>query len=729
MYRRVTTLLALIVMLVGTSEALAQTEVTIREINDIPQAGIDAVSNLGIDLTEQDIIDNIRSPLTGESVTFTAVVLSAPQNSGLSSYNESRNGPSRVHYFVRDTSAVSLGNDGMIIQVVDGNWDTSGTIDLLKGDVVTMTGEVAYFGTGLQFSPETIEYQGTYQSLGLPDTIMDPVTVTIDQLNKFVGDSNEQSQANWDNFIAMNQQFVRIENVEVFQSPNRFDDRPSFVLRDKTTGQVIQNDDLSARYRNDRTQYPDPPFNTLDDDFVAPPAGATVNIEGFALLRTDFDAGDNFTPDEGFISISPWEDDDLEITASPPLLTHNRPSGVPSGAGDYVVTLEAEPDPARTITSTSVFYTTTTNATETEVNGVNTDGNTYSFTIPSADLNDGDFVSYRFEATDSENATSETGSFPLRVLDAGITSFAHIQETQDGGPGGSPFADMQVDMNITATVQQGPETGLMSLQDDASAAGWSGMFIENAEDNTELNALSPGDVINITNARVYERFDVTNLDNQIITFTTTSTGGDPIAAKLVTTDILQDGSVAEAHEGIMLEIDDPYISTGDAGFGEFAISSDGTTDNELRVDDKSDTFPSDGYTNFVEGTQIDFAVAPLWYSFGDYKLAPANLDSFGPVIDTATEDLVQPASFTLNQNYPNPFNPSTKIEFDVTSAGAATLEVFDILGRKVRTLIDGNVSVGTQTVTFNAGGLPSGLYIYRLSAGENVQTRKMLLLK
>ncbi|NNF05062.1 MAG: T9SS type A sorting domain-containing protein [Rhodothermales bacterium] len=730
MLKRVTTLLALIMIVAGTGDVLGQTVTTIREINAIPQSAIDAVKALGEDLTEADIEANIRSDFDGQSVQFQAVVITAPQNSGLSSFNSSRNGPSRVHYFVRDVNAETEGNAGMTIQVVDGNWDTSGSIDLAVGDVVTMTGDVAYFGTGIQFSPESIQFDGTIGDLSIDASILDPVTVTVDDLNMMVG--TDQWQTNWDNFNTYNQEYVRIEGVEVFLSPNRTDSRPNWVLRDPGTGTVLQNDDVSIRYRNDRNDYPNPPFNVPDDDFVGPPPGATVNIQGIAILRTGFDPNNLFTPDGGNINIVPWTDADLEITASPPNITPNAVSARANTTDGITLSADVEADPSRNIVATQAIFSTTSNSTEQTVAGVNTSGATYEFDIPGGALADGDFLTYRFSAEDNTGAVSETPNTSIRVIDGAISSIAQIQETADGGEGDSPFRGFTLETDITATVQLDPATGFTVLQDDAGAAPWSGIWVEDVGDNVDVAALAVGDQINITSATVYEGFGVTYLDAASLVFTVVpGKSGDPIASKTVTTDIFADLSVAEAHEGIMLYFESPFIADNDLGFGEFLISSDGSVESGVRVDDASDLFPGgfDPSAEFVNGEQREFVEAPMWYSFGDFKLAPASLESIGPVVGTSTEEWSVPAAFVLKQNYPNPFNPTTRIEFDVTSAGSATLEVFDVLGRKVRTLLDGNVSVGTQTVSFNATGLPSGLYIYRLSAGADVQTRKMLLMK
>jgi hypothetical protein len=89
-----------------------------------------------------------------------------------------------------------------------------------------------------------------------------------------------------------------------------------------------------------------------------------------------------------------------------------------------------------------------------------------------------------------------------------------------------------------------------------------------------------------------------------------------------------------------------------------------------------------------------------------------------------------PTAYTLDQNYPNPFNPSTAISFQLSAVTKVRLMVFDILGREVATLVDGIKEPGAYKISFNAGGLTSGVYFYTLQAdGATIQTKKMLLLK
>jgi hypothetical protein len=88
-----------------------------------------------------------------------------------------------------------------------------------------------------------------------------------------------------------------------------------------------------------------------------------------------------------------------------------------------------------------------------------------------------------------------------------------------------------------------------------------------------------------------------------------------------------------------------------------------------------------------------------------------------------------PSAFSLHQNYPNPFNPTTIIQFDLPTSGFVSLKVFDVLGREVRTLVNEVQDAGSKLIELDATGLASGVYYYRLAAGEYIQTRKLVLLR
>jgi hypothetical protein len=97
---------------------------------------------------------------------------------------------------------------------------------------------------------------------------------------------------------------------------------------------------------------------------------------------------------------------------------------------------------------------------------------------------------------------------------------------------------------------------------------------------------------------------------------------------------------------------------------------------------------------------------------------------------SVVEDLnLFPDGYSLQQNYPNPFNPSTKIRFSVPKPGLVTLKVFNVLGEEVESLINYEMISGTYDVIFDASTLSSGIYFYKLEAGNFVETKKMILLK
>jgi Secretion system C-terminal sorting domain len=104
----------------------------------------------------------------------------------------------------------------------------------------------------------------------------------------------------------------------------------------------------------------------------------------------------------------------------------------------------------------------------------------------------------------------------------------------------------------------------------------------------------------------------------------------------------------------------------------------------------------------------------------------------GQVVTTSIErvgDLELPDGFVLNQNYPNPFNPETTIRFDLPASGRATLELYDMLGRRVAVVADRTFQAGSYEVRLDASDLPSGTYLYRVSQGGNSLSRVMQLIR
>jgi hypothetical protein len=100
---------------------------------------------------------------------------------------------------------------------------------------------------------------------------------------------------------------------------------------------------------------------------------------------------------------------------------------------------------------------------------------------------------------------------------------------------------------------------------------------------------------------------------------------------------------------------------------------------------------------------------------------------FQPVTGAAEQPV--PTDYALSQNYPNPFNPSTRISYQLGAAGHVRLQVFDLLGREVATLVDDTQTAGGYTVNFDGGRLASGVYVCRLGSRAFTATRTMILVK
>lgn len=211
----------------------------------------------------------------------------------------------------------------------------------------------------------------------------------------------------------------------------------------------------------------------------------------------------------------------------------------------------------------------------------------------------------------------------------------------------------------------------------------------------------------------------------------------------------------------------PAIGGLSSGFSDFAIGSDGA-DNPLPVTLSSFTGTvsgetvqlnwrtasetnNKGFEIFRDGVQIGgengqgTTTNATDYSYSDrtvdvgktYTYRLRSVDFSGLTHDYTTVSVevkagvpAQAAEYKLYQNYPNPFNPTTNFSFDLKEAGNVKLEIFNVLGEKVATLVDGFRAAGAQPLaTWNASGVSSGVYFYRLSTASFTQTRKLTLTK
>lgn len=199
-------------------------------------------------------------------------------------------------------------------------------------------------------------------------------------------------------------------------------------------------------------------------------------------------------------------------------------------------------------------------------------------------------------------------------------------------------------------------------------------------------------------------------------------------------------SVGEVEDYIVPDAQlDVELSSFDAVATDNSITIQWTTASEinndrfevLRDNDLAYMTPSQGNTaagHTYEWVDTDVRTGTIY----SYTLIAVDINGDREVLATASSSPGANGTVTdyaLHQNYPNPFNPTTSITFDLVESGNVNLRVYDLMGREVALLVDGLRDAGHHTVTFDATGLPSGLYLLQMETSNFLAQRKMVLLK
>jgi len=184
-----------------------------------------------------------------------------------------------------------------------------------------------------------------------------------------------------------------------------------------------------------------------------------------------------------------------------------------------------------------------------------------------------------------------------------------------------------------------------------------------------------------------------------------------------------DGTFSES----IMPLSMPYLNSTNAEF----VPNKQLSRNETGVFKLSDLNGSTDYVlgHIIGGIRSD-ELNPFVANRTQYTYASSTM--YEVIINKTTGTSIEverPTRLVLNQNYPNPFNPSTNISFHLPENSMVKLEIFDVLGKHVITLVDGVMAAGYNMVPFEAASLTSGIYIYRLTAGDITLSRHMLLLK
>ncbi len=594
------------------------------------------------------------------------------------------------------------------------------------GMVIKCTGVVVQYFLTVEFDLIGFEASDVLGQMERPQ----PVHITLDSLAEYGTKNGLPSSRKWQSV------FVLVDSVTALGGGIG---SGSFELKDDNNTQVVTCNQ-SSYFRN-----------------LSPPTPGSLvkRMVGYIQNR------DNVPNTNGFASlINPTYPGDVEVVPAPNITNIIR-DPVIVGFGTSVNITAQIVDDDGTVTSAKLFYRKNL---ESDIEVIMNDlgSNTWSATIPAQ--NDSCVINYFVQAEDDSSLvtlypsdTTHNRYFYL-VTDHSEVTIQDVQFSPFGG-GYSGYNGYSVTVSGVVTADttdiEGNETGTQSNPQVYIQNGqgpWSGIHIY----GTEATNRSRGDNVTVTGP-VYENFGVTQIgdNNTGATVVLNSTGNPLPPPQILSTseiDAIGDGGVqAEQWEGVLIRYNNVTVtdenadgdpgpdegSGGNRNYGDILVSDAGNSSTRVDLQDGTHSYHNfwfagmDSIPNYVrEGNTFESITGILWYSFSYYKLIPRKNDDFvGWVTNVNNEDGL-PNKYTLSQNYPNPFNPSTRINYTLPVEGNVTLKIFNVLGEEVRILVNNELqSSGKHTLDFNASGLPTGVYLYRLQAGDFVQVKKMMLLK
>lgn len=662
------------------------------------------------------------SPYNGDTVTVTGVVMVAPYK-----YANPDSGVILIAgapaLYLQDTTDTDW--SGVLVRHPNS---TSAFNILDTGMVIKVTGWVDEFNVTTQLNAINFEASGV---LGLMDRPQ-PVVITLDSLAQLGSFEGKLLAERWEGV------FVEVRNVvAVSETPAPIGQGFFYVYDQNNTRVYVGNQ--SSYYRNNLTR---------------PPTGSTLEyVRGYIQNRT------NVGGNQYINIIMPAYPGDVKIQTFAPTISNITRNPVEVGYGVPVTVSAQISDQDGTITSAQLIYRKNLGS-NIELTMNNTTGNTWQAVIPGQP--DSCVVNFFIRATDNDNnvsifpADTAKGRFFYLVLNRPLT----IQDVQYSpfGSGFSGYNGYQVTVRgiVTADTSDinGNETGTISgpqVYIQNGTGPWSGIKIS----GTETLLRNRGDDVTVTGL-VREDFSMTEISgiNSASNITINATGQPVPPAQLLSTsviDLLAGGTVqAEQWEGVLIKYENvtvtdenadgnvgPHSPPSNNNFGDILVADASNANARIALQ-----YGNHIYHNFWKagqdtvpiylkaGSTIGSVTGVLWFGFSNYKLFPRKNDDFSGVSDVEEIIVGLPENYNLLQNYPNPFNPSTKIEYTLPVEGNVTLKIYNMLGQEVKTLINNElVSAGRHSVTFNAGNLASGIYIYRIQVGDFSSNKKMILLK
>ena len=584
--------------------------------------------------------------------------------------------------------------------------DSSAFPTLFEGDLIQATGYIDEYTTG----PANMTELFITEPINIID--FEQPLPAVDTVN--TGDLRWPTEAEqWGNVM------VRIEDGIVTNNDLAYE---VFAV-DDGTGSVLVDDDSDS-------------IAAYFEAVGPPPVGSLLqSMEGW--LYHHYGSNDDSTA----YKLCPLYVEDIEFGSGPPSITG----------------LSREP------------CAPTSSDTEVAVSCVIMDNSTISEALVHYSVDGGDYVSV---AMTSDNDSTFTGVIPVA---SGNTIYYYITATDDGADQSEPKTSMypydieheQLGFHVTddltvGMIQETPWpagntlyegcnvtlTGIVTadtaqynsvysayaLQNEAGQ--WNGLIF----DTDAIVQISRGDDVSVTGLITeyahgdeygYQLDGNTRLINADVTV---NSSGNDTPAPLVASceDLTQTAEEVESYEGVLVKLENVTVSSVNAY--DWSIT-DGTGSEALIDDDMANMAADNFMSTLAEGQELESVMGIFNFSYGTYKVQIRDLDDLGQTVGIDDDVKVNPYEYALHDNFPNPFNPETQIRFSMGGQENVKLVIYDVMGRQVRSLLNGeSYTPGFHVVNWNGldnrgQKVPSGMYIYRIKAGDFIADKKMLLVK
>jgi hypothetical protein len=502
-----------------------------------------------------------------------------------------------------------------------------------------------------------------------------------------------------------------------------------FAVNDGT-GSVLVDDDSDSL-----ENYPDPPLGTIAE-----------MIRGWVYHHYGSYA------DSTAYKLEPLYTTDIVWGAGPPSVKNTARTAA-SVASNEPMTVTTVVETNLNIAGVKIYYKVDDGEYQ-EVAMTDLGDNLYSGEIPGQP--DGSFVSYYIQAVDDQDQMSTDPpditqmNYSYVVSDDEIT-ISDIQYSPFK-IADSPFEGQPVEVTGIVTVDTTffNNYEAYAIQDEAGA--WNGIFAFGA-----LPAMFKGDRVTVYGTVTdYNPDWGFKWDNNTVILADSvkiHSSGNPVpeVVTVSTGDLTSKTEMAESYEGTLVRVENAtltsvnqYDVTIDDGTGECLLDGDAFVgadqdpnpnfyidrDNDLLIIN-SISINSD---TLRVGDQIGFVQGVFLFSFGTHKIEIRNLADIGTATGVRDAVAAQPLAYGLEQNYPNPFNPETRIYFSLPDYQHVSLVIYNSLGQQVRTLVNTPYAPGRHVVNWdgrNQAGqmMPSGVYFYRIKAGDFIAHKRMLLVK